>query len=140
MRVWIVLPLMLLAGAAAQDWDFVPGARLLLYDDFTDVRKGAAPPHWKVRGAGVALDLPGGLTPNIPQRPANFTVEQEFLVEKVDQGDPLWEGGPALKDIERAILQIAPGATIQDSLTLSGRLRKEHSSKLVQSGVFTASP
>ncbi|MCL4793539.1 MAG: OmpA family protein [Bryobacteraceae bacterium] len=113
MRVWTVLPLMLLAGAAAQDWDFVPGARLLLYDDFTDVRKGAAPPHWKVRGAGVALDVPGRLrasetvrlTPNITQWPPNFTVEQEFLVEKVDQGDLRWEFGPSPGDPE-LVLQI----------------------------------
>lgn len=96
-------------GWGAQEWDFVPGERLLLFDDFTDMRPGAAPPHWKVRGASVTLDAPGRLlvsddtqlTPNVTRWPANFTVEQEFVIDpKVDQGDMRWEFGPGPGDPE----------------------------------------
>jgi hypothetical protein len=47
--------LSLTAGAPTQQWDFVPGERLLLYDDFTDMRPGSAPPPGEVRGG-----RPGG--------------------------------------------------------------------------------
>jgi hypothetical protein len=104
MRLLVVVAcLCLAAGASAQEWDFVPGERLLLYDDFTDMRPGAALPHWKVRGASVTLERPGRLrvnddtrlAPNIAQWPQNFTLEQEFVIDpKVDQGDMRWEFGP----------------------------------------------
>lgn len=101
--------LLCLLCLGAQEWDFVPGERLLLFDDFTDMRPGAAPPHWKVRGASVTLDAPGRLrladdtrlTPNVAQWPANFTVEQEFVIDpKVDQGGMRWEFGPGPGDPE----------------------------------------
>jgi outer membrane protein OmpA-like peptidoglycan-associated protein len=91
------------AALSAQDWDFVPGERMLLFDDFTDMAKGAAPPHWRVRGASVTLEAPGRLragedtrlTPNVAQWPANFTLEQEFIIDKTDEGVMRWEFGPA---------------------------------------------
>ena len=81
------------AGAPAQEaegWDFVPGEKLLLYDDFTDMRPGGQPPHWKVRKSVVKLSATGRmvaekdvvLTPNVRQWPANFTIEQEFSIDK----------------------------------------------------------
>jgi len=82
----------------AEGWDFVPGEKLLLYDDFTDMPKGGSPPHWKVRGASVKLGADGRLIfteetqlyPNISQWPKNFTVEQEFVVRKSENSDLAW--------------------------------------------------
>ena len=51
------LALLVFPGVSAmQDpWDFVPGEKLPIYDDFSDMPKGGAPPHWKVRGATLRL-------------------------------------------------------------------------------------
>ena len=76
----------------AAGWDFIPGEKLLLYDDFTDMPKGAAPPHWKVRGGTVQLRTDGKLLvsehiklhPNIVEWPRNFTIEQHFILDKAD--------------------------------------------------------
>jgi len=35
--------------------DFVPGDKLIFYDDFTDMRGDEPPPHWKVRGGTAEL-------------------------------------------------------------------------------------
>jgi hypothetical protein len=81
------------AGAPVQEaegWDFVPGEKLLLYDDFTDMRPGGQPPHWKVRKSVVKLSAAGrlvaaedvNLRPNIVKWPRDFTIEQEFVIEK----------------------------------------------------------
>lgn len=93
----------LLLGAGlvtAQDpdaWDFVPGEKVLLYDDYSDMPRGGAPPHWKVRGAAVRLVegrlalAPGSTTtlwPNIVKWPDNFTIEMEFDY-KVSPGDEM---------------------------------------------------
>ena len=98
------LPAAIAAGlvfsAAAQDvqlsegWDFVPGEQLLLFDDFTDMPKGAAPPHWAVRKSAAKLTangrllLPqsGQLWPNVKTWPNNFTIEQDIALEK--PGEP----------------------------------------------------
>jgi OOP family OmpA-OmpF porin len=89
--------LLVAAGlAAAQDvalsegWDFVPGEKLLLFDDFTDMPKGAAPPHWAVRKSAAKLAANGRLVftrsgqlwPNIKTWPNNFTIEQDIAFEK----------------------------------------------------------
>lgn len=97
------LPMVLVAaawesGQLAEGWDFVPGERLLLYDDFTDMPKGGSPPHWKVRGASVKLGAGGRLnigeetelSPNVSAWPANFTIEQEFTVQKSENSDLSW--------------------------------------------------
>lgn len=76
-----------LCAQEEEGWDFVPGEKLLLFDDFTDMPKGAAPPHWKVRGGAVRLvdgrlTIGGGaairMTPNVTKWPDNFTIEMNL--------------------------------------------------------------
>lgn len=77
----------------------MPGERTVFYDDFTDMAKGAAPPHWKVRG-GVARLSPegrlllsgsGNLFANLKSLPRNFTVETEILpTNEVSSGGVHW--------------------------------------------------
>ena len=68
--------------------DFIPGAKTILYDDFTDMAPDEAPPHWKVRGASLTMMAAGGIrqvtatenvniTPMIDGFPNNFTLETE---------------------------------------------------------------
>jgi len=83
------------AGAPAQpDFtalkdDFIPGEKVILYDDFTDMAPDEAPPHWKVRGNAVTLLASGALrqlnvgnrttlTPSIKNYPKNFTLELDM--------------------------------------------------------------
>jgi outer membrane protein OmpA-like peptidoglycan-associated protein len=89
----------LLFCASAQDsqisegWDFVPGEKLLLFDDFTDMPKGAAPPHWAVRKSAARLATNGRLVltksgqmwPNVKTWPNNFTIEQDIALEKASE-------------------------------------------------------
>ena len=69
---------MLLTGLSAlhaQDpdaWDFVPGEKILLYDDYTDMPRGGAPPHWKVRGGhtpGPCREPPSRVREDVAARP-----------------------------------------------------------------------
>lgn len=72
--------------------DFIPGEKVLFYDDFTDMAGDEPPPHWKVRGAVAELQVGGGirqmtlkgesvtLTPNLKGLPKNFTMEQDFTI------------------------------------------------------------
>jgi OmpA-OmpF porin, OOP family len=70
----------------AEGWDFVPGEKVLLFDDFTDMPRGAAPPHWKARGGALKLvdgrltsaNQEVNLTPNITKWPHNFTIEMDI--------------------------------------------------------------
>jgi len=73
--------------------EFIPGAKILLYDDFTDMSPDEAPPHWKVRGASLTLMAAGGIrqvvaqnnvemTPMLTGFPANFTLETEVKIEE----------------------------------------------------------
>ena len=91
-------------AAAAQEkpWDFIPGEKILIYDDFTDMPKGGAPPHWKVRGSALRLvdgrlaASPGQATtmwPNVVKWPNNFTIEMDILGKPADDGQRLfaWE-------------------------------------------------
>ena len=74
----------------AEGWDFVPGEKLLLFDDFSDMQRGGAPPHWKVRGASVKLGANGRLLiaqqvdlyPNVASWPRNYTIEMDLVMEK----------------------------------------------------------
>jgi outer membrane protein OmpA-like peptidoglycan-associated protein len=70
--------------------DFIPGEKVILYDDFTDMAPDEAPPHWKVRGNAVTLLASGALrqlnvgsrttlTPSIKNYPKNFTLEQDMI-------------------------------------------------------------
>jgi OmpA-OmpF porin, OOP family len=68
---------------------FVPGAKTIFYDDFSDMTADSPPPHFKVRGAAPVL-MTGGdirqltvtargtLTPNLTSLPKNFTFEGEY--------------------------------------------------------------
>jgi outer membrane protein OmpA-like peptidoglycan-associated protein len=70
--------------------DFVPGDKLLFYDDFTDMKGDEPPPHWKVRGGTAELRTSGdirqltllahGMTisPNVKTLPRNFTLEADY--------------------------------------------------------------
>jgi outer membrane protein OmpA-like peptidoglycan-associated protein len=70
--------------------DFIPGEKVIIYDDFTDMAPDEAPPHWKVRGNAVTLLASGALrqlnvgsrttlTPSIKNYPKNFTLEQDMI-------------------------------------------------------------
>jgi outer membrane protein OmpA-like peptidoglycan-associated protein len=88
------VPILAQDEQAAEGWDFVPGEKILIYDDFTDMPKGGAPPHWKVRGGSVQLGTNGRLatpqdarlSPNVAKWPRNFTIEMDFLPAKTDEG------------------------------------------------------
>jgi OmpA-OmpF porin, OOP family len=86
------------AGAGAQPQlkllkaDFLPGERVLFYDDFSDMSAEDAPPHFKVRGAAPELRAGGGirqltvtrrgtLTPNLTGLPKNFTFDTELQAD-----------------------------------------------------------
>ena len=97
----IVLALTVLAQAQAQsdeERDFVPGEKAVFYDDYTDMVKGAAPLHWKVRGGAAKLNPSGRLTlvdritlyPNIKALPKNFTVETDFVPKDASGGHLRW--------------------------------------------------
>jgi outer membrane protein OmpA-like peptidoglycan-associated protein len=79
--------------------EFIPGSKILLYDDFTDMSPDEAPPHWKVRGASLTLMASGGarqivarqdirMTPMVSPFPANFTVETEVKFD--EYGTSTW--------------------------------------------------
>jgi len=71
--------------------DFVPGDKVILYDDFSDMAGDEPPPHWKVRGGTAELRVGEGirqltmtaqkttLTPNVTGLPANFTMETDVV-------------------------------------------------------------
>jgi outer membrane protein OmpA-like peptidoglycan-associated protein len=81
-----------------EERDFVPGEKAVFYDDYTDMAKGAAPPHWKVRGGAAKLNPAGRLVltdrltlyPNIKTLPKNFTVETEFVPKDASGGHLGW--------------------------------------------------
>jgi outer membrane protein OmpA-like peptidoglycan-associated protein len=73
--------------------EFIPGSKILLYDDFTDMSPDEAPPHWKVRGSSLTLMAAGGIrqvsatqdaemTPMVTPFPANFTLETEVRIDE----------------------------------------------------------
>jgi OmpA-OmpF porin, OOP family len=104
---WVVLAIGGMAGirspAAAQQpqftslrAEFVPGERTIFYDDFSDMTAGAAPSHFRTRGAAPELGAAGALRqltftrsgslfPNLTALPRNFTYEAEAKLE-VPQG------------------------------------------------------
>jgi outer membrane protein OmpA-like peptidoglycan-associated protein len=71
---------------------FVPGAKTIFYDDFSDMAPDSPPPHFKVRGAApqlmaagdtrqLTITARGSLFPNITSLPKNFTFEGEYKFE-----------------------------------------------------------
>lgn len=136
----------LLPGQDPDAWDFVPGEKVLLYDDYTDMARGAAPPHWKVRGSAVRL-LDGQLAfspssettmwPNVVKWPSNFTLEMDFTYKTAPNdndamrvlvwtfllGEDSWKMQTALSLMSenrcRVLLEIAdPGENERQDCTL----------------------
>lgn len=70
--------------------DFVPGEKLIFFDDFTDMAGDEPPPHWKVRGGTAELRTAGEVrqltlsthamrvSPNVRKLPKNFTLEADY--------------------------------------------------------------
>jgi outer membrane protein OmpA-like peptidoglycan-associated protein len=87
-----------LAQQLAPGWDFIAGEKALFYDDFSDMPKGGAPPHWRVRGASAALDTDGRLAlrqevrlaPKAGALPGSLTVELDFSVVKAENTEIDW--------------------------------------------------
>ncbi|MBZ5725973.1 MAG: OmpA family protein [Acidobacteriia bacterium] len=85
--------------------DFVPGEKVIFYDDFTDMTGDEPPPHWKVRGGAVTLKVGGGvrqltatdrteLTPNLKGIPKNFTLETEVKFDNPGDLRSVWSFHP----------------------------------------------
>jgi OmpA-OmpF porin, OOP family len=83
--------------------DFVPGEKILFYDDFTDMAGDEPPPHWKVRGGSMELKIAPGirqlttatqdrttLTPNLTNLPKNFTMEAEVKFDNPQDTRIIW--------------------------------------------------
>jgi OOP family OmpA-OmpF porin len=81
-----------------EERDFVPGEKVVFFDDYTDMAKGAAPPHWKVRQGAAKLTADGRLLlndrvtlyPNLTKLPKNFTVETDFQPQSASGGAIFW--------------------------------------------------
>jgi outer membrane protein OmpA-like peptidoglycan-associated protein len=100
----LLLALALLAPAVLhprqsdEERDFVPGEKVVFFDDYSDMARGAAPPHWKVRQGAAKLTADGRLLlsdrvtlfPNITTLPKNFTVETDFQPESASGGALAW--------------------------------------------------
>lgn len=102
--------------------EFIPGSRILLYDDFTDMSPDEAPPHWKVRGASLTLMAAGGIrqvvarqevrmTPMVSPFPANFTLETEVKYD--EYGTSTWLFYP--KGSDNDVMQIYTESRVGDN-------------------------
>jgi OOP family OmpA-OmpF porin len=81
--------------------EFVPGERTIFYDDFSDMIAGAAPSHFRTRGAAPELGVSGtmrqltytrsgSLQPNLTSLPRNFTYETEVMLDVPVGNARLW--------------------------------------------------
>jgi OOP family OmpA-OmpF porin len=82
--------------------DFVPGDKILFYDDFSDMVGDEPPPHWKVRGGAVELRVGAGirqltvmserarLVPMIKGLPKNFTLETDLKFDEPVDVRSVW--------------------------------------------------
>src|ERR1017187_9634641 len=115
--------------------DFIPGEKVILYDDFTDMAPDEAPPHWKVRGPAVTLLASGALrqlnvgnrtilTPSIKSYPKNFTLEQDMVCGP--KGCQLFWDFFSAKDHNNSALR-GGASTDQDQLRVSASSLKENS-------------
>lgn len=91
----------MLTAAAAQDPAFVPGAKMLLVDDFSELAQGALR-QWKLEGSpkpgpngGLAAAAETKLYPKIAAWPQSFTIEQDFTMVSSDDSDIEWFVGDA---------------------------------------------
>jgi outer membrane protein OmpA-like peptidoglycan-associated protein/curli biogenesis system outer membrane secretion channel CsgG len=74
--------------------EFVPGDKIIFFDDFSDMVGDEPPPHWKIRGATPELRVAEDtrelafigdryeIYPNLTGLPKNFTMEMDLLCEK----------------------------------------------------------
>ncbi len=114
--------------------DFIPGEKVLFYDDFTDMAPDEPPPHWKVRGGSMALKAGGGirqltttaertyLTPNFKNLPKNFTLETEYKFENPGDIRSIWLFFPKGSDNEELRLWTQ---THGDSLVVNVKTSKD---------------
>jgi outer membrane protein OmpA-like peptidoglycan-associated protein len=113
--------------------DFIPGEKVILYDDFTDMAPDEAPPHWKVRGPAVTLLASGALrqlnvgnrtilTPSIKSYPKNFTLEQDMVCGP--KGCQYFWDFFSAKDHNNSALRVA-AKTDGDQLDVSAGTNKE---------------
>ena len=88
-------------------WDFVPGEKLLIYDDYTDMSPGGAPPHWKVRGSTLRLTGRGAVGPR-------GGGAGDLYVHIRVAAHEIWrrEGDDLVADLPISIAQAALGTTI----------------------------
>jgi OOP family OmpA-OmpF porin len=119
--------------------DFVPGEKVIFYDDFTDMAGDEPPPHWKVRGGSVALKVGAGirqltvmegdvmLTPNLQGLPKNFTLETEMKFDDPSDiravwylHDKTWSGISGPDAALRLWLQTAGEAGLNVAVNLGG--------------------
>jgi outer membrane protein OmpA-like peptidoglycan-associated protein len=82
--------------------DFVPGDKILFYDDFSDMVGDEPPPHWKIRGGAVELRVGADvrqltmmservrLVPMIKGLPKNFTLETELKFDNPEDTRSVW--------------------------------------------------
>jgi outer membrane protein OmpA-like peptidoglycan-associated protein len=82
--------------------DFVPGDKIIFYDDFSDMAGDEPPPHWRVRGGAVELRVGAGvrqlevmservrLVPNLKGLPKNFTLETELMFDSPEDVRSVW--------------------------------------------------
>jgi hypothetical protein len=126
------------AGGAQPDFtalkdDFIPGEKVILYDDFTDMAPDEAPPHWKVRGSAVTLLASGALrqlnvgerttlTPSIKNYPKNFTLEQDMVCSP--KGCQFYWDFFSAKDHNNYALRV-DGQTAGDQLRVGAGTNKE---------------
>jgi outer membrane protein OmpA-like peptidoglycan-associated protein/curli biogenesis system outer membrane secretion channel CsgG len=71
--------------------EFVPGDKVILFDNFSDMAGDEPPPHWKVRGGTAELRAAGDLrqlavngqdtnmVPNLTMVPRNFTLDYDVF-------------------------------------------------------------
>jgi len=82
---------------SAINMDFIPGEKVVFYDDFSDMAQGEPPPHWKLTGTPMELRTDGGIrelyakdTANLTSpsfaAPKNFT----FEVKWTGSGETIW--------------------------------------------------
>ena len=114
--------------------DFIPGEKVILYDDFTDMAPDEAPPHWKVRGNAVTLLASGALrqlnvgnrttlTPSIKNYPKNFTLEQDM--NWGGKGCQFYWDFFSAKDHSNPALRVSGGSD-SDQIRIAAATLKEH--------------
>jgi outer membrane protein OmpA-like peptidoglycan-associated protein len=70
-----------------EERDFIPGERVIFYDDYSDMAKGAVKPD---PDGWLPLRDRVSLYPNIQKFPKNFTVETEFVPTEASGGALAW--------------------------------------------------